>query len=167
MEEKIDEILLSGEHRGKDGAEAMLCSQLAWWPVPHISQGTLGGKWRKHGTLWWLAREHCTGVRRCLIFQFGSCSFVIIIMIPVITSSISKVNIKNISFRNTELTLKAWHSQLKSTILNSNNNKKISMFCDSPFPPCWVPLLGTISVHEAQNHRQLFSWYKYFESWCW
>ena len=83
-----------------------------------------------------------------LIFQFGGCSFVIIIiMIPVITSSISKVNIKNISFHNTELTLKAWHSQLKSTILNSNNNKKISVFCDSPFPPCQVPLLGAISVH--------------------
>ena len=78
-----------------------------------------------------------------LIFQFGSCSFVIIIMIPVI-SNISKVNIKNISFHNTELTLKAWHSQLKSTVLNSNNNKKISVFCDSPFPPCQVPLFGAI-----------------------
>lgn len=101
-----------------------------------------------------------------LIFQFGSCSSVIIIMIPVITSSISKVNIKNISFRNTELTLKAWHSQLKSTILNSNNNKKISMFCDSPFfHPVGYPCY-TISVHEAQKHRQLFTWYKYFESWC-
>lgn len=82
------------------------------------------------------------------------------------SDNISKVNIKNISFHNTERTLKAWHSQLKSTILNSKNNKKISVFCNAPFPPCRVPLFGAISVHGAQKYRQLFTLYKYFGSWC-
>lgn len=69
------------------------------------------------------------------------------------------------SFHNIELMLKAWCSRLKTTILNSNNNRKISMFWVSPFPPCWVPLLGAVSVHRAHRHMQFFTRYKCFGSW--